>query len=126
MATNLALVRDQQGRLLGQMGELGFQLKQEATLLILTKDVVKSSAIEGEQLNNQEVRSFIARKLGFEVAGLVPSHRNVDGIVEMMMDATQNYEKSLTKERLFNWHAALFPTGRSGMPKSQWGTGVLW
>ncbi len=111
----LAEVRHRQGRLLGRMEALGFDLQAEATLRTLTADVVKSSAIEGENLNPEEVRSSIARRLGMDVGGYIPVGRDVDGIVEMMLDATQGYEKPLTVERLFGWHAALFPTGRSGM-----------
>jgi Fic family protein len=113
----LTYVRHKQGRLLGKMEGLGFSLKEEATLQTLTQDVLKSSEIEGEILNPDQVRSSIARRLGMEVAGLVPSDRNVDGVVEMMLDATQKYNTALSDERLFGWHAALFPTGRSGMHK---------
>jgi Fic family protein len=111
----LVNIRYAQGRLLGRMESLGFELKREASLNILTNDVVKSSAIEGEKLNPEEVRSSIARRLGVDVAGLITTSRNVDGIVEMMLDATQRFSKPLTKNRLFDWHASLFPTGRSGM-----------
>lgn len=111
----LAEVRHRQGRLLGRMEALGFDLQAEATLRTLTADVVKSSAIEGEDLNADEVRSSIARRLGIDVGGYIPVGRDVDGIVEMMLDATQNYQTLLTAERLFGWHAALFPTGRSGL-----------
>ncbi len=111
----LSEVRNLQGRLMGKMESLGFQLKNEALLDTLTRDVLKTSEIEGEILNSEEVRSSIARRLGIELAGAVDSERNVDGVVEMMLDATQNCFQTLTKERLFNWHAALFPTGRSGM-----------
>lgn len=97
------------------MGALGFDLRVEASLTMLTSDVVKSSAIEGEHLNPDEVRSSIARRLGLESAGLPRPGRDVEGVVEMMLDATQNYEAPLTAERLFGWHAALFPTGRSGL-----------
>ncbi len=117
LAHKLAHIHRRQGHLLGRMQEIGFELKREASLLILTNDVVKSSAIEGENLNPEEVRSSIARQLGIEIAGLVPASRHVDGIVEMMLDATQQFSKPLTKDRLFDWHAALFPTGRSGMHK---------
>lgn len=113
----LAEVRYRQGRLLGQMEGLGFRLKEEATLQTLTMDVLKSSEIEGEILNPDQVRSSIARRLGMDVAGLVPSDRNVEGVVEMMLDATQQYTLPLADERLFGWHASLFPTGRSGMHK---------
>lgn len=113
----LTEVRNLQGHLLGRMESLGFDLRNEATLETLTLDVLKSTEIEGEFLNPEQVRSSIARRLGMEIAGSVVSDRNVDGIVEMMLDATQNYFKPLTAERLFDWHAALFPTGRSGMYK---------
>lgn len=113
----LGEVRNLQGRLIGKMESLGFDLKNEAVLETLTSDVLKSSEIEGEILNLEQVRSSIARHLGIDIQGLVPSDRNVDGIVEMMLDATQNYDKPLTAERLFDWHASLFPTGRNGMNK---------
>ena len=115
LASKLADIRHRQGRLLGRMEGLGFELRREASLSTLTNDVVKSSAIEGETLNHEEVRSSIARRLGIDVAGLIPASRDVEGIVEMMLDATQSFSKPLTKDRLFGWHAALFPTGRSGM-----------
>lgn len=117
LAEVLADVRHRQGRLLGKMEGIGFYLREEATLQTLTQDVVKSSEIEGEVLNSDQVRSSIARRLGMDVAGLVPSDRKVDGVVEMMLDATQRYKEKLTDDRLFGWHAALFPTGRSGMAK---------
>jgi Fic family protein len=117
VVSKLADIRYHQGYLLGCMERLGFELKQEASLSMLTNDVVNSSAIEGEKLNPAEVRSSIARRLGIDVAGLIPASRDVEGIVEIMLDATQHFTKSLTKERLFDWHAALFPTGRSGMHK---------
>lgn len=115
LSFKLAQIRHQQGRLLGRMESLGFESRCEASLNTLTKDVVKSSAIEGEKLNPEEVRSSIARHLGIEIAGLKPASRDVDGIVEMMLDATQSFMKPLTKRRLIDWHAAMFPTGRSGM-----------
>ena len=117
LVSKLADVRHRQGRLLGRMEDLGFELKQEASLNTLTNDVVKSSAIEGENLNPEEVRSSIAHRLGIDIAGLVPASRDVEGIVEMMLDATQQFSKPLTRGRLFDWHAALFPTGRSGMQR---------
>jgi len=117
LTEHLALVSRQQGRLIGHMEALGFQLRQEAILQTLTADVVKTSEIEGEKLNAEQVRSSIARRLGMDIAGLELADRNVEGIVEMMLDATRNYEQPLTDERLFDWHAALFPTGRSGMAK---------
>ena len=117
LSTELAALRYREGQLVGRMQGLGFVLRQEASLKTLTDDVVKSSAIEGEDLNPDEVRSSIARHLGLDVGGLVSSSRNVEGIVEMMLDATQNFSEPLTSNRLFGWHAALFPTGRSGMQK---------
>jgi Fic family protein len=110
-------VRNFQGRILGRMESIGFDLRNEATLETLTLDVLKTSEIEGEYLNTDQVRSSIAKRLGMEIAGSVESDRNIDGIVEMMLDATQNCSKPLTTERLFDWHAALFPTGRSRMHK---------
>ena len=107
-------VRLMQGKIIGQMNALGFSAKEEATLTALTSDVVKSSEIEGELLNYEQVRSSIARRLGINTAGLVPSSRHIEGIVEMMLDATQRYDLPLTEKRLFGWHAALFPTGYSG------------
>ena len=117
LAYQLADLRHSQGMLLGRMKNLGFDLRLEANLNTLTHDVVKSSAIEGENLNPKEVRSSIARHLGIDIAGLVPANRDVEGIVEIMLDATRQFTKPLTKRRLFDWHAALFPTGRSGMHK---------
>ncbi|MDF1622487.1 MAG: DUF4172 domain-containing protein [Pseudohongiella nitratireducens] len=117
LTSKLADIRHRQGRLLGKMEGLGFELKREASLRTLTSDVVKSSAIEGENLNPEEVRSSIARRLGIDIAGLIPASRDVEGIVEMMLDSTQKFSQPLTRERLFDWHAALFPTGRSGMQK---------
>ncbi|HBL32610.1 MAG TPA: DUF4172 domain-containing protein, partial [Porphyromonadaceae bacterium] len=113
----LGKVRHLQGKLLGQMNMAGFSLKEETHLSTLTLDVLKSSEIEGELLNYDQVRSSIARRLGMEYAGMVYPDRNVEGVVEMMLDATQNYKRPLDEERLFGWHAALFPTGRSGMHK---------
>lgn len=115
LASKLADIRHRQGRLLGRMEGLGFELRREASLSTLTNDMVKSSAIEGQNLNPKEVRSSIARRLGIDIAGLIPAGRDVEGIVEMMLDATQKFSNPLTKDRLFSWHAALFPTGRSGM-----------
>lgn len=110
-------VRHLQGKISGQMDALGFSIREEARLTTLTLDIVKSSEIEGENLNFDQVRSSIARRLGIDVAGLVPSDRHIEGVVEMMLDATQNYRDSLTHERLYGWHSALFPTGYSGMYK---------
>ncbi len=111
----LAAVRHKQGLLLGKMDALGFDLRAEASLTVLTSDVVNSSAIEGESLNPDEVRSSLARRLGLDAAGLPEAGRDVEGVVEMMLDATQHFEQPLSDERLFGWHASLFPTGRSGM-----------
>ena len=113
----LSEARNLQGRLIGKMETLGFDLRNEALLDTLTLDVLKSSEIEGEFLNPDQVRSSIARRLGMEIAGAVESDRNVEGVVEMMLDATQKCFDPLTADRLFDWHAALFPTGRSGMYK---------
>ncbi|MBZ0098358.1 MAG: Fic family protein [Taibaiella sp.] len=113
----LAHVRHQQGKLLGRMEAIGFKLRAEATLRTLTLEIIKSNEIEGQFLNEEQVRSSIARRLGMDIAGLVPANRNVEGVVEMMLDATQQFDKPLTDERLFGWHAALFPAGRSGMYK---------
>ena len=113
----LGEARNLQGRLFGKMERLGFDLRNEALLDTLTLDVLKSSEIEGEFLNPDQVRSSIARRLGMEIAGAVESDRNVEGVVEMMLDATQKCFDPLTADRLFDWHAALFPTGRSGMYK---------
>lgn len=117
LAQILADTRHKQGRLIGHMEALGFQLREEAVLQTLTQDVLKSSEIEGENLDPNQVRSSIARRLGIDIAGLVSSDRNVEGVVEMMLDATRHYDAPLTKDRLFAWHASLFPTGRSGMRK---------
>ena len=115
LASRLAAVRHRQGRLIGRMEGMGFALRNEAVLHTLTEDVVKSSEIEGEQLDRDQVRSSIARRLGMDIGALAPADRNVEGVVEMMLDATQKFDRPLDDERLFGWHAALFPTGRSGM-----------
>ncbi|KQT50247.1 cell filamentation protein Fic [Devosia sp. Leaf420] len=115
IAEQLGEVRHRQGRLVGRMEALGFALREEAVLRTLTEDVLKSSEIEGEILDREQVRSSIARRLGMDIGGLEPVDRNVEGVVEMMLDATQHYDAPLTAQRLFGWHAALFPTGRSGM-----------
>ncbi len=117
VARLLAAVRHKQGRLIGRMEALGFNLRAEATLRSLTEEVVKSSEIEGEVLDREQVRSSLARRLGMDIGALTPADRHVDGVVEMMLDATERYQAPLTDERLFGWHAALFPTGRSGMTK---------
>ncbi|MEX2535564.1 MAG: Fic family protein [Trueperaceae bacterium] len=115
LAAPLAEVRYQQGLLLGRMEGLGFELRTEASLTALTDEVVTSSAIEGEKLDRDEVRSSIASRLGLDASGLLRSSRDVDGVVDMMIDATRRSEAPLTRERLFAWHAALFPTGRTGL-----------
>lgn len=117
LAEPLAGVSRRQGLLIGHMAALGFELRAEAVLATLTEDVLKSSDIEGEVLDKEQVRSSIARRLGMDIGALAPADRNVEGVVEMMLDATQNFDAPLTAERLFNWHASLFPTGRSGMTK---------
>ncbi len=122
LSAMLAALRFREGHLVGRMQGLGMGLRQEASLRSLTRDVVGSSAIEGENLDALEVRSSIARQLGMDVGGLKTSTRDVDGVVEMLLDATQHFDKPLTAERLFGWHAALFPTGRSGLRKIAVGT----
>ena len=117
IANLLARVRHEQGRLVGRVEGLGFSLRQEAELKTLTLDVLKSSEIEGEILDPGQVRSSVARRLGLDIGGLEFVDRHVDGLVEMMLDATRRYQEPLTKERLFDWHAAMFPTGRSGMSR---------
>lgn len=117
LAERMSGLSRRQGLLIGHMAALGFHLRAEAVLATLTEDVVKSSEIEGEVLDKEQVRSSIARRLGMDIGALAPSDRHVEGVVEMMLDATQNYAQPLTAERLFGWHAALFPTGRSGMTK---------
>lgn len=118
----LGEVRHLQGKIFGQMGTLGFTIKEEAILSTLTLDVIKSSEIEGEILNYEQVRSSIARRLGMEYAGMVHADRDIEGVVEMMLDATQKYKEPLNEERLFGWHAALFPTGWSGMHRIDTGS----
>jgi len=113
----LGTVRHRQGRLLGRMQGLGFRLQEEAVLHTLTEDVQKSSEIEGENLDKNQVRSAIPRRLGMDIGTLARVDRPVDEVVEMMLDATQKYAEPLSVERLFAWHAALFPTGHSGMTR---------
>ena len=120
-ADKLAQVRHSQGRLLGRMESFGFHFQQESLLKTLTSDVVKTSEIEGEQLDTEQVRSSLARRLGIEIAALKPSDRHVDGVVEMLLDATGNYQAPLTAERLFAWHRSLFPTASSGMRRIRTG-----
>lgn len=127
LSYKLGKVRGLQGKLVGKMSALGFDLKNSAMLDTLTADITKSSEIEGEILNSDQVRSSVARHLGLETEGLPEADRYVDGVVQLMMDATQNYMNPLTDDRLFNWHAALFPTGRSGIYKitvADWRQGV--
>jgi Fic family protein len=121
LAEPVANVRHRQGRLLGHMEALGFNLRQEALLGTLSADVLKSSEIEGEKLDAEQVRSSIARRLGMDIGALKPADRNVEGIVEMMLDATRQYDQPLTEERLFAWHASLFPTGYNSMAKIRTG-----
>ncbi len=117
LADRLAGVRHAQGRLIGRMEALGFRLREEATLASLTEEVVKTSDIEGEVLNREQVRSSLARRLGVDIGALAPADRSVDGIVELMLDATQKFDKQLTEERLFAWHKSLFPKGRNSLSK---------
>lgn len=117
LITLLSEARNLQGRLIGKMESLGFELRDEALLETLTSDVLKSAEIEGELLNPEQVRSSISQRLGINLAGTITPDRYVDGMVDMMIDATRNCFKPLTKERLFDWHAGLFPTGRSGIFK---------
>ena len=114
LAGPLASARHKQGLLTGQMQAIGFQIQDEAPLQTLTSDVLKTSEIEGEKLDVEQVRSSVARRLGIDIGGLTPADRHVEGIVEMTLDATQRYAQSLTEERLFRWHGALFPTARAG------------
>ena len=123
IASQLGAVRHLQGIMIGKMQYLGFDMKGEAMLRTMTLDVLKSSEIEGELLDSAQVRSSLARKLGMDIGGLVASDRNVDGVVDMLLDATQHFGQPLTKERLFAWHSSLFPSGRSGMHQilvAQW------
>jgi len=117
ISPRLAAVRHKQDRLIGRMQALGFTLRKEAELRTLTLEVLKSSEIEGEILDKEQVRSSVARRLGVDIGALTPEDRKVEGVVEMVLDATRNYDKPLTRERLFAWHASLFPTGYTGMRK---------
>jgi Fic family protein len=121
LAEPLAALRLRQGRLIGHMEALGFSLRTEAVLQTLTSDVIQSSEIEGQLLDAGQVRSSIARKLGVDIGALKPADRNVEGVVEMMLDATRHYDQPLTAARLFRWHGSLFPTGRSGLRKIKTG-----
>jgi len=113
----LSEVRNRQGRIIGKMASIGFELQNEALLNTLTQEVVKSTEIEGESLDESQVRSSVAVRLGLDIAGISSSDRYIDGIVEMMFDATNNFNNVLTEDRLFGWHCALFPTQRSGIHK---------
>jgi Fic family protein len=121
LAAPLAQVHRAQGHLAGRMAELGLAQRDQATLQALTQEVVTTSAIEGEALNLDAVRSSIARRLGVDIGALAPADRHVDGVVDMVLDATQHHAQPLTAERLFGWHAALFPTGFSGQVRIEVG-----
>ena len=115
LARSLADVSRAQGLLMGRLADVGMALRDEASLSALTEDVIKTSEIEGEQLNVESVRSSIARHLGVDIGALAPVDRHVEGVVEMVLDATANCNAQVTRDRLFEWHAALFPTGYSGL-----------
>ncbi|MFH1853072.1 MAG: Fic family protein [Candidatus Neomarinimicrobiota bacterium] len=117
LLTLLGQVRNLQGKLIGKMEALGFELQSEAVLRTMALEVIKSTEIEGEILNPEQVRSSVARQLGIDISGSVPSNQKIDGVVDMLADATQNFNQPLTKPRLFGWHCALFPTGHSGLNK---------
>jgi len=121
ISDKLASVRHRQGRLLGRMEAIGFALREQAVLYTLTQDVLETSLIEGETLDREQVRSSLARRLGLDVGAIAPNDRHVDGVVEMMLDATKRYSEPLTAERLFGWHNCLFPTGHSGLTRIQVG-----
>jgi Fic family protein len=121
LATPLAQVHQAQGHLMGRMGELGLAQREQATLQVLTQEVIKTSEIEGEHLELQAVRSSIARRLGMDIGALAPADRHVDGVVDMVLDATSRFDQPLTAQRLFGWHAALFPVGYSGMMRIRTG-----
>jgi Fic family protein len=120
LATSLTAVRYKQGRLIGQMEALGFLVREETILRTLTLDVLKTSEIEGEKLDPDQVRSSIARRLGIDIGGLKPADRHVEGLVTMMLDATGRYDQPLTVERLFSWHTSLFPTGNNRIIVGAW------
>lgn len=122
LLSTLSSVRNLQGRIIGKMEAIGFNLRNEAVLETLTLDVIKSTEIEGEILNPDQVRSSVAKRLGLDIGALDNSDRNIDGIVDLIMDATRNCNEPITSDRLFGWHAALFPTGRSGLYKISVGT----
>ncbi|MBV2204609.1 MAG: DUF4172 domain-containing protein, partial [Pseudomonas sp.] len=117
LAGPMAEVSRAQGLLMGRLADVGMALRDQASLVALTEDVVKTSEIEGEQLNFESVRSSIARRLGVDIGALAPVDRHVEGVVEMVLDATANCQAPVTRERLFGWHAALFPTGYSGLSR---------
>jgi len=121
LAFLLAEVRHLQGRLLGRMDALGFALREEAGLKILTEDVLKTSEIEGATFNREQVRSAVARRMGIDRGESAMIDRNAEGIVDVLLDASRNYQQPLNQERLCSWHAALFPTGRSGLQRIQVG-----
>lgn len=123
LAEPLAAASRAQGLLMGRLADVGSALRAQASLVALTADVIKTSAIEGELLNIESVRSSIARRLGVDIGSLAPVDRHVEGVVEMVLDATRHYDQRVTRERLFGWHAALFPTGYSGTSKIRVG---LW
>ena len=123
LAQPLAAVSRAQGLLMGRLADVGMALRDQASLSVLTEDVVKTSEIEGEQLDVASVRSSVARRLGVDIGGLAPVDRHVEGVVEMVLDATSRSAAPLMADRLFGWHAALFPTGYSGISKiaiGQW------
>lgn len=122
LAEPLSQVSKAQGLLLGRLADLGLALRDQASLAALTDDVLKTSEIEGERLDAASVRSSIARRLGVDIGALAPVDRHVEGIVEVVLDATANCAAALTPQRLFGWHAALFPTGYSGLVKITTGT----
>jgi Fic family protein len=115
LAQPLAGVSRAQGLLMGRLADVGMALRDQASLSVLTEDVIKTSEIEGEYLNVESVRSSIARRLGVDIGALAPVDRHVEGVVEMVLDATANSKAPVTRDRLFGWHAALFPTGYSGL-----------
>ncbi|WP_246229747.1 Fic family protein [Mucilaginibacter humi] len=126
LSHRLSQIRYGQGKILGQMNMVGFTLKEETILQTLTLDITKSSEIEGDMLDPELVRSSVAKHLGIDIGGLAPTNRHIEGVVEMMLDATQKYNEPLSKDRLYSWQSALFPTGRSGLSKinvGQWRDG---
>ena len=117
LAKSMAETSRSQGLLMGRLVDVGMALRDQASLAALTEDVVKTSAIEGERLDAESVRSSIARHLGVDIGALDPVDRHVEGVVEMVLDATVNCQAPVTRDRLFGWHAALFPTGYSGFSR---------